>query len=291
MVSISTEYRITLTRLSDSEFRGYGLSGSYLQTEAVDDGVFEVGETVTVTYPGGDFAYEVLGTSSGGWVGYSAALGQYHLFSDSQDAWGTTITLTPQNFATCFLEGTRIATPAGEVPIEALRIGDLVLTADGRACALRWIGRQSVVTVFADRARQFPIRIQAGALGGGLPRRDLCVSPDHALFLDGLLVQAGALVNGGSIRQVERPAARFTYFHLELAEHALVLAEGTPAESFVDNVTRARFDNHAEYVALHGAAEAPTGELAAPRVKSARQLPRHLRARLSAADGSGIAAA
>ncbi|GGC76750.1 Hint domain-containing protein [Chelatococcus reniformis] len=182
----------------------------------------------------------------------------------------------------CFLAGTMIATPDGEVAVEELRIGDLVLGADGRSRPVRWIGRRQVVAMFADPVQAYPVRIVAGALGGGLPVRDLLLSPDHALLVDGVLVQAGALVNGSSIARVERPDARFTYFHIELDDHALILAEGAPAETFVDNVTRRRFDNYSEYEALFGDGEACIPELELPRIKSARQMPRAMCERLSA---------
>ncbi|MBS7545267.1 Hint domain-containing protein [Ancylobacter oerskovii] len=181
----------------------------------------------------------------------------------------------------CFLAGTRIATPEGFRVVEDLVIGDLVLGADGRARPVRWIGRQSVIAMFADPFTAYPIRVAAGALGDNLPARDLFLSPDHALLIDGLLVQAGALVNGSTVSRVERPEARFTYFHIELADHALILAEGMPAETFVDNVTRRRFDNHAEYEALYGSEAPAIDELDLPRVKSARQLPPALRTRLA----------
>ncbi len=185
-------------------------------------------------------------------------------------------------FTVCFLAGTSVATPAGACPVETLAIVDLVLTADGRAAPVRWVGRQSVVRMFADPLRTFPVRITAGALGEGLPVRDLLVSQDHALMLDGVLVQAGALVNGASIRRETAMPERFTYYHVELDDHALILAEGVPAETFVDNVTRRRFDNFAEYAALYGETAAPLIEMDAPRVKSARQLPKALSARFAA---------
>ncbi|WP_160000057.1 Hint domain-containing protein [Roseomonas sp. 18066] len=206
------------------------------------------------------------------------------LLSNTAYAQGSSITPNrSDSFATCFLAGTRIATPEGERAIETLSIGDRVLTATGEALPIRWIGRQTVVAAFADRARAWPVRIGAGALGQGLPRRDLFVSPDHALLVEGLLVQAGALVGQPGIARVTQPAPRFTYHHLELPKHALVLAEGAAAESFVDNVTRARFDNFPEYVALHGDTPAATDELPLARVKSARQLPASLRNSLSRA--------
>ncbi|GGC91681.1 hypothetical protein GCM10010994_56800 [Chelatococcus reniformis] len=184
-------------------------------------------------------------------------------------------------FVACFLAGTRIATPDGDVAVEDLVRGDLVLTADGRSRHILWIGRQAVAATFADPSTCYPVRIMAGALAEGVPVRDLYVSPDHALLVDDVLVQAGALVNGTTITRVEQPEERFTYYHIELEDHALVLAEGAPAETFVDNVTRRRFDNYAEYEALFGACEARLPELELPRIKSARQLPRAVRERLA----------
>ena len=143
------------------------------------------------------------------------------------------------------------------------------------------MGRQTVSTRFADPLRALPVRIAAGALGEALPARDLLVSPCHALLVDGVLAQAGALVNGATVRREAAAAVPevFTYWHLELADHALVLAEGVPAETFVDNVARLAFDNWDEHEAA--GSEAPIAEMALPRAKSARQLPTATRRRLA----------
>jgi hypothetical protein len=188
----------------------------------------------------------------------------------------------------CFYPGARIATPRGEVAVETLQSGDLVLTAEGAQAPIRWMGRQTVSTRFADPLRVLPIRIKAGALGENLPVRDLLVSPDHALLIEDVLVNAGALVNGASIvREADVPEI-FTYWHIELADHALILAEGVPAETFIDNVDRMAFDNWSEHDAAHE--PAPMTELPYPRAKSARQLPRAIRG-LLARQGAAFAAA
>lgn len=194
----------------------------------------------------------------------------------SDGAGGTDVTAE----VLCFLAGTNIATPDGEVAVETLRIGQPVLTADGAAVPVRWIGIRAVATRFADPARVMPIRIRAGALGEGVPHRDLLVSPCHAIYLGGILIQAGALVNGISILREHRMPERFTYYHVETAGHALILAEGAAAESFVDNVDRLGFDNWAEHVTLYGN-EATIAEMPYPRAKAARQVPRALREMLA----------
>jgi len=182
-------------------------------------------------------------------------------------------------YVPCFLAGTRIATPDGDVAVETLKPGDRVLTHDGRAVPVRWIGRRRIATLFVPEPRR-PVCIAAGALGDGLPTRDLRLTPDHALFLDGLLVQAGALENGDTIRRLgpDELGACFEVFHVDTAAHDLILAEGAPAETFLGHIGRHRFDNHAEGGDFAG--EAVIAEMALPRIKAARQLPAAVRNRL-----------
>ena len=192
----------------------------------------------------------------------------------------------------CFLAGTRIATPEGSRAIDTLAAGDQVLTADGEARAVRWLGRQTVATRFADPRRVAPICIRRGALGEGLPVRDLFVSPDHALMVDDVFVQAGALVNGVSITiEDANLPEKLVYFHVELADHSLILAEGVAAETFIDNVDRLAFDNWDEHGVLSEETE-PMTEMPYPRAKAQRQVPAALRSRLMAraCDLYGIAA-
>jgi len=176
----------------------------------------------------------------------------------------------------CFVAGTRIQTPLGKIAVEKLKIGDMVVTASGSCVPVRWIGVNTVATRGRDPLRVMPVRIRAGALGEKLPERDLLVSPDHALFLGGILVHAGALVNGSSITREAKMPPSFVYYHVEVANHALILAEGATAETFVDNVDRMAFDNWAEHQALYGS-EPEIAEMPYPRAKSARQLPAKLR--------------
>ncbi|HET9147325.1 MAG TPA: Hint domain-containing protein [Acetobacteraceae bacterium] len=159
----------------------------------------------------------------------------------------------------CFAAGTRILTAAGEVAVERLRAGDEVILADGSSAPVIWIG-----TRFIDIGRHplpggvAPILISAGALAEGRPGRDLHVSPDHAMFLDGILVPAKALLNGTTIRQIMPPDVR--YFHVELAAHGVIHAEGALAETYLDTGNRAMFANGGMISVLHpdfgGGAEA-----------------------------------
>ena len=253
-------------------------------------GDFTEDSAITVVNNLGTNVFFYVGQVEGGWIGTNGSSGPTFFSNSNAPFSSLPITYSTAPFTVCFLAGTRIATPAGESPVEDLAVGGLVLTADGRAAPVKWVGIQTVVSVFADPLRSFPIRITAGALGEGLPARDLRVSPDHALFLDGVLVQAGALVNGTTIVRETAMPERFAWFHVELEDHALILAEGVPAETFLDTVTRRRFDNFADYVALYGDTGPVIAELPAPRIKSARQLPAALRDRLAARAEAGSAA-
>ena len=144
----------------------------------------------------------------------------------------------------CFVTGTRIRTVRGEVPVEALAVGDVAITASGDRRPIIWIGYSDVTFTDASAmADRLPIRIVAGAMGKGLPARDLLVSPGHRLFIDGGLVEARLLVNGASI--VRETTDALTYWHVELESHDVLLAESLPAESYADVANRASFDNGA----------------------------------------------
>ncbi|MDJ0629414.1 MAG: Hint domain-containing protein [Rhodobacter sp.] len=170
----------------------------------------------------------------------------------------------------CFLEGTVIGTVDGGQPVELLQPGDRLVTADGRETTVKWVARQAIDPRLTHPAKVNPICIRAGALGEGVPQRDLYVTADHAVELHGVLYNAGALVNGRSIYRVpnmplEKP---ITYYHIETDAHELLLAEGCPAESYIDYATRDAFDNADE------ATEADViAEMDLPRVSAARMVP------------------
>ncbi len=189
---------------------------------------------------------------------------------------------TPGAINECFLTGTLLLTQQDEVAVETLEIGDLVQTAQGDLVTIKWIGHQTVNPKAPHHPfRSLPIQIKAGALGDNLPTRDLFVSPDHALLVDGLLINAGALENGVSILATQ-PEETFTYYHIELENHSLLIAEGTYAESYLpQNQGRETFDNGDEYETLY-----PNHNILSllpmsfPRVSSKRQLPRCVAKRL-----------
>jgi hypothetical protein len=139
----------------------------------------------------------------------------------------------------CFVAGTKILTPAGEAPVETLRVGDMLITEDHGARPIRWVGDS---TVRWSRNMR-PVRIRAGALGHGLPRRDLRVSQQHRLLIDSPIVQrmtedrevliaAKKLVGLPGI-ELEEGRGTVRYLHVLMDAHEVIFAEGAPTESLM----------------------------------------------------------
>ncbi len=158
----------------------------------------------------------------------------------------TTITYTA-----CFAAGTRLLRADGRLArVEDLAVGDALERFDGAAAPIRWIGVRTLDLRRHPRPADVqPILIMGGALGSGLPWRDLVVSPDHAMYFQGHLIPAKALLNGFTIRQLKR--THVTYYHVELPSHAVIFAEGAAAESYLESGNRAAFENGGAPVTLH----------------------------------------
>jgi hypothetical protein len=162
---------------------------------------------------------------------------------------GTDITLA------CYAAGTRILTARGEVAVEALRVGEMVCVfRAGGLLPIVWLGQRRLRPHLHPHPQDLhPVRVAAGALADGVPARDLWLSPEHAVFLHGVLVPIRTLINGTSVAQVA--AREISYWHVELPRHDLLLAECAWSESYLDMGNRDAFEGAAADavtpVALH----------------------------------------
>ena len=190
----------------------------------------------------------------------STGAGQDSLTADIEQTTGANGTGTVvQNFdgayvgaitTACYLKGTRISTASGDVAIEALNVGDAVRTASGDFRPVRWLGHRRLNCArHPNPSAVWPIRGSAGAFGANLPARDLWLSPGHSVFFDGTLIQIENLINDATIVQV--PREEVEYWHVELDAHDIVMAEGLPAESYLDTGNRTAFVNGGAFLEAH----------------------------------------
>ncbi|MEY8840517.1 Hint domain-containing protein [Cribrihabitans sp. XS_ASV171] len=147
------------------------------------------------------------------------------------------------NLLICVTRGTQIETTRGQVAVEDLAVGDLVVTLDGAPEPVRWIGarRLSAAELLVDPSKR-PIRFEVGALGPGRPVRPLSVSQQHRMYLedwraqllfgeDQVLLPAKSLVNDSTIRR-DDTTSDVEYFHILFDTHQIIFTDGAPTESF-----------------------------------------------------------
>ena len=144
----------------------------------------------------------------------------------------------------CFTAGTLIQTRWGKVPIEELKVGDLIRTSDNGDLPLRWIG-QRVISAYmiTQNPKLKPVRIMAGALGNGLPKRDLIVSRQHRMLIKSkishrmlnhreVFISAIKLTGLPGIF-VDNEIFETEYFHLLFDQHQIIYAEDAATESLL----------------------------------------------------------
>jgi hypothetical protein len=157
----------------------------------------------------------------------------------------------------CFCAGTLIATPRGDVPVDLLKVGDLVLTHTNKARPIVWIGIGRALAIPGRRNAATPVILRKGALADNVPQRDLRVTKGHSLYVDNVLIPAEFLVNHRSILWDDR-AQEVSIYHVELETHDVLVAEGAPAESYRDDGNRWLFRN------ANGSWDSPPQEAYAP---------------------------
>ncbi|QCE33401.1 hypothetical protein FAI41_07315 [Acetobacteraceae bacterium] len=217
----------------------------------------EPGATVTGLHMGNYGQIEVLGVQYG--AGESVVYSDHHLtlMSNGESVWGATLSGNYNSGAfqiwddngtpvivydTCFLRGTHISTPQGEVEVQDLRKGDRIWAIVGGKktarpiTALRYAKSQINKALPVDLAG-WSVCIEAGAFGENLPERTLWVTPEHCFFFNGNLVPIRMLVNDRNI-YYDTSREHFEYFHIETEPHSIILAEGVLTESWLNTEER-----------------------------------------------------
>jgi hypothetical protein len=168
----------------------------------------------------------------------AASDGQIFINSSTNDVVTNNTTVSPP----CFLAGTRIATPRGEVPVEQLVAGDTLSTNSGAAQPIVWIGTGRVLATRGRRNAATPVIVRKGAIADNVPYRDLRMTKGHSLFIDGALIPVEYLINHRTIL-FDDHAQEVSIYHIELAAHDVLIADGAPAESYRDDGNRWLFQN------------------------------------------------
>ncbi|WP_231867287.1 Hint domain-containing protein, partial [Acetobacter malorum] len=163
--------------------------------------------------------------------------GQYTGNTYYQDAGFSYDSKAPAATVTCFLAGSLIRTAKGDVAVEDVRVGDLVLTVTTGQDVYQpviWAGYQTMTVQpnLPDDEAGYPVRIRAWAIADGVPYEDLLITPEHCLFQNGRFVPVRMLVNGSSIFY-DRSLTQYTYYHVETAQHAVIMANGMLTESYL----------------------------------------------------------
>ena len=194
----------------------------------------------SVSYSAGELHFTLPGGVGTGSIALTPAPG-YSVSPAVSDPAGTGAAIYG-NSILCFGAGTHIATPKGEVPVEQLAVNDVVLTSDGSMQPIIWIGTGRVMVPPGRRSAATPVIVRKSALASNVPHRDLHLTKGHSLCIDDVLIPVEFLVNHRSIVWDDE-AREITIYHIELARHAVLLAEGAPAESYRDDGNRWLFEN------------------------------------------------
>lgn len=161
---------------------------------------------------------------------------------------GSTANLTASNYDQtfpttiyCFLTDVQIETPSGAKFVQDLRVGDEIITVENNQKYVQKITSIVSKNVIVMNKDQSPIRILKSAITDNVPYKDLLITPEHCLFIEGQFIPARMLVNGRSIIQ-DTSYTTYDYYHIETEEHSVVIADGMLTESYLD--TGSRINNH-----------------------------------------------
>ena len=247
------------TTFSDDMANTYTVNNSVVDVTFADgagvlllDDIAGFGGTITSSHHGDRFVIaggvlSNLGVSNGntltmtdGGVNAGAGGTDRIVFGSAIDVTGFKIVNGDTVQVACFASGTLIETTHGPVAVESLTVGDELLTLSGGIGRIVWIGSRTVDCERHPRPETvWPISIEPGAFAENVPSRALVVSPDHGIYHNGVLIPAKLLVNGSTVRQT--PVALVVYHHVELQRHDIILAEGLPAETYLDVGDRGTF--------------------------------------------------
>lgn len=195
----------------------------------------------------------------------------------------------------CFLAGSMIRTPDGDRAVEELSVGETVLVFENGQSVERqivWAGKTTahVRIGLPDDEAGYPVRLLKDAISAGVPDRDLLVTPEHCLYFEGGFIPARMLVNGHSIL-FDRSVTTYDYYHIETAQHSVIMANNVLTESYLDTGNRSSFRPHGTVSRIRaGQARSWAADAAAPLVVARERVEPIFRQILARADAMGVPA-
>ncbi|ARW48363.1 AIDA-I autotransporter [Acetobacter pasteurianus subsp. pasteurianus] len=205
---------------------------------------------ITSTSYSADGNYVTLSFNEGGSVTLHIDDVSKYGYELSSDADGNAV------YEVCFLAGSMIRTPSGDVAVETLQLGDEVLTfADGQSSVRKvtWAGKAhaNVRAGLPDDEAGYPVRILKDAIADGVPYKDMLITSEHCLFFEGKFVPVRMLVNGSSIFY-DKSITSYDYYHVETEEHSVITADGMLTESYLDTGNRRAFRQAGSVMSMGG---------------------------------------
>lgn len=187
---------------------------------------------------------------------------------DPSVANGGTLTIQNQGTNGCFLAGTLIRTPEGEVAVEELAIGDTVISLEDGCEISRpvtWIGvsRNSFSPKQPLDLAGYPVRVRQNAFGEAMPSQDLLVTAEHCFVFEGAFIPVRMLVNGSSIHY-DQSITDYNYYHIELERHSVIVSNNVATESYLNTGNRRYFSSGHNIVSLHEETKAWNRDSALP---------------------------
>lgn len=177
--------------------------------------------------------------------------------------------LTADTVLVCFLAGSMIRTPNGDVAVEHIGVGDDIITFDWKSGQnisqpVTWAGkaRATVRPGLRDDEAGYPVRVLKNAIAEGVPYKDMLITAEHCLFFENRFVPVRMLVNGASIFY-DKSILSYDYYHIETERHSVITADGMLTESYLDTGNRASFQQNGPVVMLRGVARSWTNDAAA----------------------------
>ncbi|MBS1103820.1 Hint domain-containing protein [Gluconobacter sp. Dm-62] len=251
----------TLINLSGTSITNYNPAKDTIElqntvTEISGYTVSGTGSSRTVTLFGGNNNTQIATYTVTLASGATLAAGTYNALSASNNPLKITYSNGNTYIGVCFLADSMIRTPSGETPIQDLRTGDEVLAWHEGAPSARkviWTGRRQTTTnpALPDDQAGYPVRVLANAIAENVPHKDMLITAEHCLFMNGRFIPARMLVNGHSIFY-DRSLTSYEYFHIETRDHAVIMADGMLTESYLDTGNRHTFRQDGKILAIGG---------------------------------------